>query len=482
MSLPQPEVDWHCNTIPATVRHVHLLAVCGTAMGALACLLKEAGYAVSGSDHNVYPPMSDFLREKGIALRQGFDAANLQPAPDLVVVGNAISRGNPEAEAMLSQGLPFCSMPQAINHFVVGSRQRLMVCGTHGKTTTAALLTWFLETAGRQPGFIIGGLLNNYNSNFRMGAGGQVVLEGDEYDTAFFDKGPKFLHYPADITLLTGIEFDHADIYADVAAVEAAFASLLALLPATSQLLVNAHDPRIPRLLPNCAARIATYGHHSEAVWRVGEVDCQPPRTFFTVYHQNAIFGRFETRLMGHHNLLNILAAMAAAQTLNVSPQEMAQALKTFTGIKRRQEIRGQVRGITVLDDFAHHPTAVAATITAVKPFYPDGRLIAVFEPRTNTSLRNTFQAEYAASFEQADLIAIAEPTLLHKVPEDMRFSAAQLVADLRRRGQTAHLFPSVADIITFITHEARSGDVVLIMSNGGFDRIHQRLLDALGG
>ncbi len=480
MILPPPDIDRTRNTIPAVVRHIHLMAVCGTAMGALACLLKDAGYTVSGSDRNVYPPMSTFLQARGIDLRDGYASSNLQPEPDLVVVGNAISRGNPEAEAMLRQGLAFCSMPQAINHFVIGARRRLMVCGTHGKTTTAALLTWILETARWQPGFVIGGILNNYNSNFHPGTGSYVVLEGDEYDTAFFDKGPKFLHYPSEITILTGIEFDHADIYADLAAVEKSFDSLLAAMTPSSQLLVYDQDTSIPGLLPRCRARTGAYGTDPTSAWRLGDIEIDPPWTHFSVAHHNRPFGRFQTRLMGRHNILNALAALAAAHQLGISGQTIAGALKTFRGIKRRQEIRGRVRGITVMDDFAHHPTAVAATIEAVKPFFSEGRLLAVFEPRTNTSLRNIFQAVYPASFREADVIAIAQPTLLAKAPPHARFSVTQLVADIRRNGQEAHCFDSVAEIISFITQQACSGDVVLIMSNGGFDNIHSRLLEAL--
>jgi UDP-N-acetylmuramate: L-alanyl-gamma-D-glutamyl-meso-diaminopimelate ligase len=465
------------NRIPREVHSIHLIAICGTAMGALACALKEQGYRVSGSDQKVYPPMSDYLRERGISITEGYAAENLAGEPDLVVVGNAVSRDNPEVQGMYDGKLAYCSMPQAVNHFIGGDRQQLLVTGTHGKTTTAALLTWLLFTARRDPTFMIGGILPDFQSNYRLGQGDQIVIEGDEYDTAFFDKGPKFLHYRPRIAILTSVEFDHADIYRDLDHVKSAFRELLGRLNSETLLLAADTDPNIDAVLESAACRVARYGYGAEAHWRIADEAIEPPYTAFSVFHDDTPLGRFRTRLMGRHNLTNLLAAIAAAHDLGIPMRPLIQGAETFSGVRRRQEVRGIVRNITVLDDFAHHPTAVRETVAAVKPFYPDTRLIAVFEPRTNTSMRDVFQDVYPQAFDAADIICIRKPPLLSKIPEGQHFSAPQLVADLRARNKEAHYFETTDAIIDFVTTVAVSGDAVLIMSNGGFDKIHSRLL-----
>jgi len=473
-------MDLAQNLIPEKVETIHLIAACGTAMGALACILKDRGYRVTGSDQNVYPPMSTFLDEKGISLGAGFDPANLDYRPDLVVVGNTVSRDNVEVEKMVDMGLNFCSMPQALNRFLVGAGKSLLVTGTHGKTTTSSLMAWILYTAGLDPSFMIGGILKNFASNYRIGQGGYVVIEGDEYDTAYFDKGPKFLHYSPAAAVMTSVEFDHADIFRDLQHVKDTFQTFSAGLGKESLLAAYDADDNVSAVLNGTGCRVQRYGEQGNATWQLADVAVELPMTRFTVKFKGRLFGRFKTRMPGKHNLFNALAVIAVADFIGVSARDIGRALETFEGIKRRQEIRGEVNGVTVMDDFAHHPTAVRETLNAIKPFYPTGRLIAVFEPRTNSSMRAVFQDIYPTVFDAADLVCIREPSLLHKIPEDERFSASRLVADICKRGVAAKHFEDTDKIIEFVAAEAVSGDVVLIMSNGGFDNIHQRLLDTL--
>ena len=473
-------MDLSKNRIPENVKKIHLIAVCGTAMGALASMLKDMGFAVTGSDHNVYPPMSDFLRDKGIEIGEGFNAENLAYGPDLVVVGNTVSRDNPEAIKMLETGLCFCSMPQAVNRFLVGEKKPLVVTGTHGKTTTSSILAWMLETAGLEPGFMIGGILKNFDSNYRVGNGGYVVLEGDEYDTAFFDKGAKFLHYDPFMAILTGVEFDHADIFKDFDHVKQTFDRFISGIAPKHTLVACSDDPAAAKLIENRRCRVLRYGRNTAADWQLQNIVIEPPWTVFEVVRQQEVFGKFRTRLVGQHNLLNALSVIAVADSLGVAAPAMAQALETFEGVKRRQEVRGQKNGITVVDDFAHHPTAVSETIRALKPFYPNGRLVAVFEPRTNSSMRKVFQDVYPLSFDGADLVCIRRPSRLEKIPLAERFSSEKLVKDLQQRGQDARFFPDTESIIDYLVRIARSGDLILIMSNGGFDNIHERLLQSI--
>ena len=467
--------------IPKDVQRVHLIAVCGTAMGALAAMLQEIGLTVTGSDRNVYPPMSTFFADRGIRVMDGFAADHLRHRPDLVVVGNAVTRDNPEAEAMRAMGLAYCSMPEALNHFAADGKETLLVAGTHGKTTTSSLLAWLLHSAGQDPSFMIGGILNNFSGNYRIGQGDAFVVEGDEYDTAYFDKGAKFLHYRPRVAIVTGVEFDHADIFNDLAHVKSTFQKFMARLTPDSCLLAYDDDANLADLLETApACRVERYGFKEQSDWRLGHVRVDNADTVFEVHHQGASLGDFRTPMIGGHNLLNALAALAAAAHGGVARRDLQQGLAGFRGIKRRQEVRGVKNGITVIDDFAHHPTAVRETVRAVKDFYGSKRLIAVFEPRTNTSMRDVFQREYAACFDPADLVVIRKPPLLQKIPEGQRFSSARLVADIEKRGKAAQYFEDTDAIIAFLVDQARAGDVILIMSNGGFDNIHARLLEAL--
>lgn len=468
------------NTIPKNVRKIHLIAVCGTGMGALACMLKELGYEVTGSDQKVYPPMSDFLSDKGIRLSSGYNEKNLSYRPDLVVVGNAVRKDNPEVVKMNDMGLFFCSMPQALNHFAARDKKPILITGTHGKTTTSSIMAWLLYKAGLDPTYMIGGILKNFNSNYRIGKGEHIVIEGDEYDTAFFDKGAKFLHFDPHIAVLTSVEFDHADIFNDLDHVKQTFGKFLSGMSSKSTLLAFDNDPNIAGLIKDRHCRIQNYGKKTDSFWKLDGISIDPPWTGFDVLKNNAPFGSFKAQLMGEHNLLNALSAIAVADNLMVPVDVISEGLETFQNVKRRQEIRGVKNGITVMDDFAHHPTAVRETIRAVKPFCTGGRLIAVFEPRTNSSMRNIFQETYTLSFDKADMVCIRKPPLLEKIPVDERFSAEQLVNDLKHRNANANYFPDTDSIIEFLCREAASGDTVLIMSNGGFDNIHERLLKAL--
>lgn len=473
-------MDLSKNKISENVKNIHLIAICGTGMGALGNILKDLGYKITGSDQKVYPPMSDFLSSKGIEIAEGFNENNVSYGPDLVVVGNAVSKDNPEVVRMNQMGLEFCSMPQAFNRFVAAGKKQLVIAGTHGKTTTSSILAWILYEAGLDPSFMIGGILKNFGSNYRLGKGEYVVIEGDEYDTAFFDKCPKFLHYDPFMAILTGIEFDHADIFKDIEHVRQAFDAFIAGISTQSTLLVLDGDKNVADLINKRQCRVIKYGQNKSPLWRLGDIIIDPPWTFFEVLKRNTLFGRFKTRLVGEHNLLNSLSAIAVADNLMIPAKAIAKAFETFKGIKRRQEVSGQKGGVTVMDDFAHHPTAVRETIRAVKSFYPEARIVAVFEPRTNSSMRKVFQNIYPLSFDDADLICIRNPSRLDKIPPAERFSSQKLVADLTNRGKDAHYFPDTDSIIDFLVAEARPGDLILIMSNGGFNNIHERLLSVL--
>ncbi|WDN89806.1 UDP-N-acetylmuramate: L-alanyl-gamma-D-glutamyl-meso-diaminopimelate ligase [Desulfosarcina sp. BuS5] len=476
-------MDLNKNYIPDHLKSIHLIAACGTGMGALACMLKDAGFAITGSDRKVYPPISTFLSARGINLSDGFSPENLSYGPDLVIVGNAVRRENSEAVKMMEMGIPFCSMPQAVRNIFAKKKKTILITGTHGKTTTASIIAWIFHEAGRyeskwDPSFIIGGILKNFGSNYRVGKGEYIVIEGDEYDTAFFDKGAKFLHYDPLMTILTSVEFDHADIFKDLDHVKRTFKTFLDAISSKSSLFVFDNDANIDTLVVNGKFRLEKYGKKESSGWRLADIEIDPPWTKFRLLKHGGKATTFKTRLMGEHNLLNASAAIAIAHSLHIPLEIIQKAVATFQGIKRRQEVRGLKNNITVMDDFAHHPTAVRETIKAVKPYYPDGRVIAVFEPRTNSSMRKVFQDVYPLSFDFADIICIRKPPLLNKIPSDDRFSSKKLVEDIKSRNKDAYYFKNTEEIIAFLIKEAKPKDLILIMSNGGFDNIHERLLD----
>lgn len=459
------------------IKKIHLVAACGTGMGTLACILKEMGYQVTGSDQNIYPPMSDFLAEKGIKLFSGFDPQNLAHGPDLVIIGNAVPRENLEAKAVLDQKIPYLSMPQAVNQFIAKGKKIILVTGTHGKTTTSSIMAHLLETAGLAPSFLVGGILRDFNSSFQIGSGDYMVIEGDEYDTAFFDKGPKFMHYDPHITIMTGVEFDHADIFRDIDHIKEIFSTFVQKIAPTSHIIACMEDENLNQILEGCTTNVETYGQGGD--WQFSDHSQRSGRTQAKIQGPDRRFD-IETGLVGRHNLMNALACMAVARKLGIPDTLVQKALATFSGVKRRQEIRGVKRGITVMDDFAHHPSAVRETLAAVKPFYKNGRVIAVFEPRTNTSMRRFFQATYPQAFMAADKTLICNPCVKKNIPKDQRFSPGQLVADINGMGGEAYHFETPDSVLDYLVPQLRKNDLVLIMSNGGFDNIHARLLARL--
>jgi len=449
-------------------------------MGSLAGMLKEKGYRITGSDQAVYPPMSTFLEGLGVPVRLGYGPDNLDPVPDLVIVGNVITRANPEAQEVIRRNLPCLSMPQALAHFFLDGKIPLVITGTHGKTTTSALLASLLDQAGLSPGFMVGGILKGYERNYQIGSGPYFVIEGDEYDTAFFDKGPKFLHYRPYYAVLTSIEFDHADIFPDLKSIQEAFVRFIALLPEEGLLAVYGPDTRIREIIGRAACPVETYGLEGDWDWQARNVQTHLSGSTFDVFRRGQFFRTIDSPLVGEHNALNTLSLIPLLLRFGLSPEVIAAGISGFQGVHRRQEVRGVKAGVTVIDDFAHHPTAVRLTLQALRAQYLGRRLIAVFEPRTNTSRRSVFQSEYPRAFEGADRIIIREPPDLAKIPERERFSSQKLVEELRSLGRQADYFPDTDAILEFLKGELRSGDVVLIMSNGGFDNLHQRLLDEL--
>ncbi len=459
------------------IQKIHLIAACGTGMGTLACGLKEMGYTVTGSDQNVYPPMSDFLKEKGIELFQGYDPSHLDHSPDLVIIGNAVTRQNIEAQAVLTSGIPYVSMPQAVNQFIAKDKKIILVTGTHGKTTTASIMAHILYSAGMDPSFLIGGILRDFNSSFRIGQGDYMVIEGDEYDTAFFDKGPKFMHYDPEITIMTGVEFDHADIFTDIDHVKRAFSELIRKNKKTSHIIAFDDSLHLRQILTGFEGSMETYGENAQ--WAFSNHEQHESRTYFDVHGPIQSIS-IETGLAGRHNLFNAMACIAAAKRIGISDNIIKAALNSFSGIKRRQEIRGVKNGITIMDDFAHHPTAVRETIQALKPFYRDGRIIAVFEPRTNSSMRKVFQDSYPDSFMGADMVCICEPSVKKNIPDQERLSIRQLIIDIEKKGIQALYFENTDRLLSFLISELTDKDLALIMSNGGFDNIHEKLLDKI--
>jgi UDP-N-acetylmuramate: L-alanyl-gamma-D-glutamyl-meso-diaminopimelate ligase len=465
----------------AEIRHVHLIAICGVGMSALAGMLQARGFRVTGSDQNVYPPMSIQLAALGIEVRQGFSPDHLRDKPDLVVVGNAVSRSNPEVQAMLELGLPFLSFPQALAEFFLRDRHSIVVAGTHGKTTTAALLAWVLETADLRPSFMIGGIPRNMGANYRLGEGPFFVIEGDEYDTAFFDKGPKFLHYRPQSAILTSVEFDHGDIYRDLDHVKSAFQRFVQILPATGFLAAGLDFPHVAALLPAASCAWEGYGFAAAAQWRAVDVGNDAATTRFVVQHRGRTLGAVCWSLPGRHNVQNALGAIAVASHVGVPFERIREGLRTFAGVKRRQEVRGVAREVTVIDDFAHHPTAIRETLAALRARYPGQPQWAIFEPRSATSRRATFQEAFVDALAAADHVVIAGLFNPDAIPAAERLSPQRLADDIAAtHGVDARYIPDVDAIVAHVAAHARPGDVVVIMSNGGFGGIHEKLLSAL--
>ncbi len=452
-------------------------------MATVAALLKQRGHDVRGSDQHVYPPMSDFLAAEHIRILTPFSQDHITTDVDLVVVGNAVSRGNGELEAVLDAKIRYCSLPEVIrDQFLWGARS-IVIAGTHGKTTTTALTGWLLAHGGLDPSVLVGGIAINFGeagSSYRLGAGRDFVIEGDEYDSAFFDKTAKFLKYVPEIAVINNIEFDHADIYPDLDAVRLAFRRLVNLVPRRGLLLLGLDSPHAAALGDVAVSAVETFGLSDGATWQASEVEHADGITAFTVRRAGQHVGRFESPLLGVHNVRNALAAIAVGSRAGIAPEALTAGLRAFRGVKRRLETVGTRRGVTVLDDFAHHPTAVHETLAAIRRGYPLRRIWVVFEPRSASSCRRVFQDDFARAFDGADEVVIAA-VFRSSLPESERLSAEQLVADLQAQGRRARYIPDVDGIVRAIAAEQAPGDVVVLMSNGGFGGIHQKLLDAIG-
>ncbi len=460
----------------------HLIGICGTAMATLAAMLKRRGIEVSGSDHDMYPPMSDFLAAEGIPAASGYRPEHITPDLDFVIVGNAISRGNVELEEVLDRKIRYYSLPESIrDHFLWGSRS-IVIAGTHGKTTTTALTGWVLTHGGVDPSVLVGGIARNFGSqgsSYRMGQGRDFVIEGDEYDSAFFDKTAKFLKYLPDIAVVNNVEFDHADIYDDLNAVTLAFRRLVNLVPRHGLLLVGADSAGALALKSAALSRVATFGTAGGVDWQADDIEAGSTSTRFRVRKGGRPFGAFEVPLLGVHNVRNALAAIAVASEIGIGADRVAEGLRLFAGVKRRLEVIGRVDGVTVYDDFAHHPTAVAETLSGLRASNPASRIWAVFEPRSASSCRRVFQDAFARAFTAADEVLVA-PVFRSALPEGERLSVPRLVRDVNHSGGSAREADSIDDIIAAIVREHRAGDLVVIMSNGGFGGIHEKLLRAL--
>jgi UDP-N-acetylmuramate: L-alanyl-gamma-D-glutamyl-meso-diaminopimelate ligase len=460
----------------ADKKHIHLIGICGTAMASLAGMLNERGFRVTGSDAAAYPPMSNFLGSLGIPVAQPFDPKNLRPTPDLVVVGNAISRGNVELEHVLDDRIPFCSLPQLLHDEFLRGKEVLVVAGTHGKTTTTSMLSWIFQSAGQEPSFLIGGIAENFGSSFALGKGKHFILEGDEYDTAFFDKGPKFLHYFPDAAILTSVEFDHADIYKDLDAVETSFKRLVNLVPRRGRVVAFDSGDSIGRCVAKAFCPVERYGARDGSDWQIANLRFEPARTSWTVLRRGKAWAEFEFALAGEYNVSNALAATALASAYGISKEQIQEALKTFKSVKRRLEVKAVVNGVTIIDDFAHHPTAIAGTLTALRGRYPGARLWVILEPRSNTLRRNVFQHELANSLALADEVMIAGVFKSDAIPPGERLDLMAVGAELEQRGKRARIVSGADGIVQTVAPELRSGDVVAILSNGGFDGIYEKL------
>jgi UDP-N-acetylmuramate: L-alanyl-gamma-D-glutamyl-meso-diaminopimelate ligase len=474
------QLDPNLNKAPDNCRHIHIMGICGTGMAALAGMLKKMGFQVTGSDENVYPPMSDFLASCHIPIMAGYGADNLQTRPDLVVVGNVITGVNTEAVALADLRINYLSMPQALAHFALTGRTSLVVTGTHGKTTTSAILATALEHIGASPGFMIGGIVEAFASNFHVGDGQYFIVEGDEYDTAFFNKVSKFLHYQPFHAILTSIEFDHADIFADIEEIKESFAEFVSLIPGNGSLFFCMDDDLAASVATTTTCPVFSYGTGADCFYQLTDMEVQGLNSQFTVLKAGQLLGKFTLALPGLHNCLNSTAVVGMLDQLGFSKDEIKNGIASFAGVKRRQQLRGEVDGIKVIDDFAHHPTAVRETISALRLAWPEQRLVVVFEPRTNSSRRSIFQDSYGKSFPGADLVVVREHVPLAGIAPEEQFSPARLVQELNNQGIDSHYFPDTDTILDFLCTEARRGDIIVIFSNGGFDNIHERLLTRL--
>jgi UDP-N-acetylmuramate: L-alanyl-gamma-D-glutamyl-meso-diaminopimelate ligase len=453
----------------------HFLGICGTAMASVAVALKERGFKVTGSDENVYPPMSTFLQEKGISLKEGYRAENIPADADVVVIGNAMKRGNPEVEAVLNRKLLYLSLPEVLKNYFLRGRHNLVITGTHGKTTTTALLTWIMEKAGYKPGYLIGGLPKNLGQGARLNDSKYFVIEGDEYDSAFFDKRSKFIHYLPELLIVNNIEFDHADIFNNLDEIKLSFRRLLNIVPRNGMVLVNGDDSNCVEVAKDCLAQMIEVGFSKNCAQRIRDVACSAEGSIFKLGDET-----FEIPLVGEFNVHNAAMAAMAARFYDVPKAKIDSAFKSFSGIARRQEVRGEARGVKVIDDFGHHPTAIAQTLEALRHRYRGNRLWAVFEPRSNTTRRAVFQQQLPEALKLADGVFIAQVAKLEQIPEEERLNPQRVVAAITKTGRPAFYERNADAIVNRIVPMLRPNDVVAVFSNGGFDNIHEKLLTRL--
>jgi UDP-N-acetylmuramate: L-alanyl-gamma-D-glutamyl-meso-diaminopimelate ligase len=464
------------NAMFSQIRSVHFVGICGTAMASTAAALKDKGVQVTGSDQNVYPPMSTFLAERKIEVITGYAEANLAHKPDLVVIGNAISRGNPEAEYVLDHKLPYCSLPELLKHYFIRGKRSLVVTGTHGKTTTTSLLAWVFEHNGLNPSYLIGGIPNNLGQGARFTDSEWFIIEGDEYDTAFFDKRSKFVHYLPEVAIINNLEFDHADIFPNLDAIKTAFRHFIRLVPRNGLLLANGDDLNLSELLKVTHCPVKRFGLGEANAVEAFNIRYGPTATEFEIPSF-----KFHTNFVGELNVRNALAVVACAKHCGLKNHQIQAAFDTFKGIKRRMEVRGIAGGVTVVDDFGHHPTAIRETLRALRIRYPNQKMWAVFEPRSNTTRRNVFQAELADSFADADAVIVSQVARLELLQPNERLDPERLMADLKSAGKTAVYLPDADAIVSHLAQQSQGGDVVVVFSNGGFGGIHNKLLGRLG-
>ena len=460
----------------AAIDSVHFTGICGTAMASAAVAMKDKGFAVTGSDQNVYPPMSTFLAGRQIEVMNGYAERNLAHKPDLVIIGNAISRGNPEAEFVLDHKMRYCSLPELLKEYFIRDKRSIVITGTHGKTTTTSLLTWVFEHNGLNPGYLIGGIPNNLHQGARFTDSEWFIIEGDEYDTAFFDKRSKFVHYLPEIAVINNLEFDHADIFADLDAIKRSFSHFIRLVPRNGLLLGNGDDANLALLLNVTHCPVKHFGLGENNAIRAFNLRYGPTATEFEIPSF-----KFHLNLIGEINVRNALAVIACAKHCGLKNHQIQSAFDTFQGIKRRMEVRGIAGGVTVVDDFGHHPTAIRETLKALRLKYPREKLWAIFEPRSNTTRRNVFQTELASAFAEADAVVVSEVARLEQIPVGERLNPEKLMEDLRTAGKNAAYMPEVDLIVTHVAKNAQGGDIVCIFSNGGFGGIHGKLLERLG-
>lgn len=450
-------------------------------MAPVAGMLKERGFHVTGSDVGVYPPASTLLDSLGVHWNDGFNEDNLKPAPDLAVIGNVIARGNPELEYILDEKIPYCSMPQLLEDYFISGHTSIVVAGTHGKTTTTAMLAWIFHTGARRPDFLVGGVIPNFNDrSYGLGGGSEFIIEGDEYETAFFDRGPKFLHYHPDELVLTSLEYDHADIYPDLASIALQFRRLVNLVPRRGRILIWGESPDLREVAAKAFCPVETFGTTPDCDWCAGDILWHDSATEFRVAHHSKEIARVRMPLAGRHNVMNALAATAIADGRGVDVQAIERALATFQSVRRRMEIKGEAAGMLIVEDFAHHPTAIRVTLEAARTRWPNRRIWAAVEPRSNTMRRKIFQDVLPDALALADAVVIGPVNRAQLLADDERLSPEGIAESVRRRGRAAKAFPSANDIADYIVDNAKSGDLVLVMSNGSFDGLCTKLLDKL--